>query len=157
MILGFGTRLTEGAPGYPQWRGRADPGRRWRDRRHEEFIGRVQARARLDSRGAAERATSAALATLAECIPAGPAESSPPSCRTRSPNAGEPRLPGRTITVFRPGTPRTRGTCPPPLNLSGVPDGATELVLLCEDLDAPPGRVVHWPVVGIEEAGFAPR
>ncbi|MFF5019711.1 rhodanese-like domain-containing protein [Streptomyces sp. NPDC001165] len=26
-------------------------------------------------------------------------------------NAGEPRLPGRTITVFRPGTPRTRGTC----------------------------------------------
>lgn len=45
----------------------------------------------------------------------------------------------------------------PPLNLSGVPDGATELVLLCEDLDAPPGRVVHWTVVGIEEAGFAPR
>jgi uncharacterized protein (DUF2267 family) len=37
--------------------------------RHDEFIGQVQARARLDSRGAAEAATRASLETLAERIP----------------------------------------------------------------------------------------
>ncbi|MBC2905798.1 YbhB/YbcL family Raf kinase inhibitor-like protein [Streptomyces sp. PSKA01] len=37
-----------------------------------------------------------------------------------------------------------------PLTWSGVPDGATELVLLCEDVDAPSGSVVHWAVVGID-------
>ncbi|WP_326600358.1 DUF2267 domain-containing protein [Streptomyces sp. NBC_01803] len=36
---------------------------------HDEFIGQVQARARLDSRGAAEAATRASLETLAERIP----------------------------------------------------------------------------------------
>ncbi|MFC9930913.1 YbhB/YbcL family Raf kinase inhibitor-like protein [Streptomyces sp. NPDC127190] len=38
----------------------------------------------------------------------------------------------------------------PPLAWSGVPDGATELVLLCEDPDAPSGTFVHWAVVGID-------
>lgn len=38
---------------------------------HDEFIGQVQNRAHLDSRGAAERATRATLETLAERIPAG--------------------------------------------------------------------------------------
>ncbi|MFG3496439.1 YbhB/YbcL family Raf kinase inhibitor-like protein [Streptomyces sp. NPDC047928] len=38
----------------------------------------------------------------------------------------------------------------PPLSWSGVPDDATELVLLCEDPDAPSGTFVHWAVVGIE-------
>lgn len=37
--------------------------------KHDEFIGQVQARARLDSRGAAESATRATLETLAERIP----------------------------------------------------------------------------------------
>ncbi|MDT0310560.1 DUF2267 domain-containing protein [Streptomyces sp. DSM 44917] len=41
---------------------------------HDEFIGQVQARARLDSRGAAETATRASLETLAERIPPGLAE-----------------------------------------------------------------------------------
>ncbi|GGL64634.1 hypothetical protein GCM10010129_05310 [Streptomyces fumigatiscleroticus] len=38
----------------------------------------------------------------------------------------------------------------PPLTWSGVPDDATELVLLCEDPDAPSGTFVHWTVVGID-------
>jgi uncharacterized protein (DUF2267 family) len=41
---------------------------------HDAFIGQVQARARLDSRGAAERATRASLETLAERVPASVAE-----------------------------------------------------------------------------------
>lgn len=40
---------------------------------HDELIGQVQARARLDSRGAAERATRAVLETLAERLPEGEA------------------------------------------------------------------------------------
>ncbi|ONK16009.1 DUF2267 domain-containing protein [Streptomyces sp. MP131-18] len=36
---------------------------------HDDFIGQVQARARLDSRGAAETATRASLETLAERVP----------------------------------------------------------------------------------------
>ncbi|RZB19681.1 YbhB/YbcL family Raf kinase inhibitor-like protein [Streptomyces sp. F001] len=38
----------------------------------------------------------------------------------------------------------------PPLTWSGVPDDAAELVLLCEDPDAPSGTFVHWAVVGID-------
>ena len=38
----------------------------------------------------------------------------------------------------------------PPLAWSGVPDDAVELVLLCEDPDAPSGSFVHWIVVGID-------
>lgn len=41
---------------------------------HDEFVGQVQARARLGSRGAAESATRASLETLAERIPADLAE-----------------------------------------------------------------------------------
>ncbi|MCH0565692.1 MULTISPECIES: YbhB/YbcL family Raf kinase inhibitor-like protein [unclassified Streptomyces] len=45
----------------------------------------------------------------------------------------------------------------PPLTWSGVPDGTAELVLLCEDPDAPSGTFVHWVVVGIDpRAGGAP-
>ncbi|SHF30071.1 DUF2267 domain-containing protein [Streptoalloteichus hindustanus] len=43
--------------------------------RHDEFIGQVQNRARLGSRGAAERVTRAALETLGERIPEGLCES----------------------------------------------------------------------------------
>lgn len=32
----------------------------------------------------------------------------------------------------------------PPLLWSGVPHRAAELVLVCEDLDSPGGRFVHW-------------
>jgi uncharacterized protein (DUF2267 family) len=41
---------------------------------HDEFIGQVQNRARLDSRGAAERATRATLETLGERLPDGVAD-----------------------------------------------------------------------------------
>ncbi|KOV97034.1 phosphatidylethanolamine-binding protein [Streptomyces sp. NRRL B-1140] len=50
----------------------------------------------------------------------------------------------------------------PPLSWSGVPDDAAELVLLCEDPDAPSGTFAHWVVVGIDphsggvEAGQVP-
>jgi Raf kinase inhibitor-like YbhB/YbcL family protein len=40
----------------------------------------------------------------------------------------------------------------PPLTWSGVPDGAAELLLLCEDPDAPSGTFVHWLVTGIDPA-----
>ncbi|MFP8907877.1 YbhB/YbcL family Raf kinase inhibitor-like protein [Streptomyces atacamensis] len=51
----------------------------------------------------------------------------------------------------------------PPLSWSGVPDGAAELLLLCEDPDAPTGTFLHWLVTGIDpacegvEAGGTPR
>ncbi|MGC9541301.1 YbhB/YbcL family Raf kinase inhibitor-like protein [Streptomyces sp. UG1] len=54
------------------------------------------------------------------------------------------------------------GNVSPPLTWSDVPDEAAELVLLCEDVDAPSGSVVHWTVVGIDpqsqgvEAGRTP-
>ncbi len=38
----------------------------------------------------------------------------------------------------------------PPLTWSGVPADTAELVLMCEDLDAPSGSFVHWLVTGIE-------
>ncbi|MFF8842070.1 YbhB/YbcL family Raf kinase inhibitor-like protein [Streptomyces sp. NPDC015127] len=43
----------------------------------------------------------------------------------------------------------------PPLTWSGVPDGAAELVLLCEDPDAPSGTFLHWLVTGIRPADGA--
>jgi len=42
--------------------------------KHDEFIGQVQQRARLDSRGAAEQATRATLETLGERLSKGAAE-----------------------------------------------------------------------------------
>jgi Raf kinase inhibitor-like YbhB/YbcL family protein len=38
----------------------------------------------------------------------------------------------------------------PPLTWSGAPDDAAELVLVCEDPDAPSGTFEHWVVVGID-------
>ena len=38
----------------------------------------------------------------------------------------------------------------PPLTWSGVPHEATELVLLCEDPDAPGTTFLHWLVTGID-------
>ncbi|WP_405594099.1 YbhB/YbcL family Raf kinase inhibitor-like protein [Streptomyces sp. NBC_01410] len=40
----------------------------------------------------------------------------------------------------------------PPLTWSRVPDGTAELVLLCEDPDAPSGTFVHWLVTRIDPA-----
>jgi len=40
----------------------------------------------------------------------------------------------------------------PPLHWSDVPEGTTELVLLCEDPDAPTGSFLHWLVTGIDPA-----
>lgn len=38
----------------------------------------------------------------------------------------------------------------PPLEWRGVPETARELVLLCEDPDAPGGTFTHWMVTGID-------
>lgn len=38
----------------------------------------------------------------------------------------------------------------PPLSWSGVPDGTAELLLLCEDPDAPTGTFLHWLVTGVD-------
>ena len=38
----------------------------------------------------------------------------------------------------------------PALEWSGVPEGAAELVLLCEDPDAPGGTFVHWVLAGLD-------
>ncbi|MFC4003214.1 YbhB/YbcL family Raf kinase inhibitor-like protein [Prauserella oleivorans] len=46
----------------------------------------------------------------------------------------------------------------PPLEWTHVPDGARELVLLCEDPDAPGGTFVHWVLTGIRpDATGAPE
>jgi Raf kinase inhibitor-like YbhB/YbcL family protein len=41
------------------------------------------------------------------------------------------------------------GDVSPPLEWSDVPDDAAELVLACEDPDAPAGSFVHWLLAGI--------
>ncbi|MBA9006791.1 MULTISPECIES: YbhB/YbcL family Raf kinase inhibitor-like protein [Thermomonospora] len=41
------------------------------------------------------------------------------------------------------------GDASPPLEWSNVPDETAELVLLCEDPDAPTGTFVHWLLAGI--------
>jgi Raf kinase inhibitor-like YbhB/YbcL family protein len=41
------------------------------------------------------------------------------------------------------------GNTSPPLEWSDVPAGAEELVLVCEDPDAPTGTFTHWVVTGI--------
>jgi Raf kinase inhibitor-like YbhB/YbcL family protein len=41
------------------------------------------------------------------------------------------------------------GNVSPPLQWSGIPDGTEELVLLCEDPDAPRGTFTHWVVTNI--------
>ena len=38
----------------------------------------------------------------------------------------------------------------PPLNWSEVPDEARELVLICEDIDAPIGTITHWVIYGMD-------
>lgn len=54
------------------------------------------------------------------------------------------------------------GDRPPPLAWTGAPDGTAELVLVCDDPDAPGGPFVHWLLAGIDpdiggsEAGRAP-
>jgi Raf kinase inhibitor-like YbhB/YbcL family protein len=47
---------------------------------------------------------------------------------------------------------RDRDNVSPALQWSGVPDGTAELVLLCEDPDAPSGTFLHWLVTGIDTA-----
>ncbi|TNY35790.1 YbhB/YbcL family Raf kinase inhibitor-like protein [Thermomonospora catenispora] len=41
------------------------------------------------------------------------------------------------------------GDVPPPLEWSNAPEEAAELVLLCEDPDAPVGTFAHWRPAGI--------
>jgi Raf kinase inhibitor-like YbhB/YbcL family protein len=47
---------------------------------------------------------------------------------------------------------RSGGNISPPLEWSDVPDGADQLVLLCEDPDAGPEPFLHWLVTGIDPA-----
>lgn len=55
-----------------------------------------------------------------------------------------------------------QGDVSPPLVWSGIPDDAVELVLVCEDPDAPGRGFVHWLLAGIPpgdgeiEAGTQP-
>jgi uncharacterized protein (DUF2267 family) len=59
---------------YGQWRAAHSPGNvrvEGADMQHDEFIGLVQNRACLSSRGDAERASGATLETLAERVPEG--------------------------------------------------------------------------------------
>ncbi len=49
------------------------------------------------------------------------------------------------------------GNVSPALQWSGVPDGTAELVLLCEDPDAPGGTFLHWLVTGIDPASTGVR
>jgi Raf kinase inhibitor-like YbhB/YbcL family protein len=44
---------------------------------------------------------------------------------------------------------RDAGNVSPELEWRAIPDGTAELVLLCEDPDAPDGPFVHWLVTGI--------
>lgn len=39
---------------------------------------------------------------------------------------------------------------PPELHWRGVPRNAAELILTCEDLDAPGGTLVHWVLWGLD-------
>jgi Raf kinase inhibitor-like YbhB/YbcL family protein len=41
------------------------------------------------------------------------------------------------------------GNISPPLEWGGIPHGTAELVLLCEDPDAPRGTFTHWVVTNI--------
>lgn len=68
------------------------------------------------------------------------------SIRLDSPAFGDhEEIPGRHT--------HTGGNVSPPLTWSGLPDGATELVLICEDPDAPSGSpFLHWLVTGIDPA-----
>lgn len=45
---------------------------------------------------------------------------------------------------------RQGGNISPPLEWSGVPEQARELVLVCADPDAPGGTFLHWLVSGID-------
>jgi Raf kinase inhibitor-like YbhB/YbcL family protein len=45
-----------------------------------------------------------------------------------------------------------RDNISPALQWSGVPAAASELLLLCEDPDAPGGPFLHWLVTGIDPA-----
>jgi Raf kinase inhibitor-like YbhB/YbcL family protein len=44
------------------------------------------------------------------------------------------------------------GNASPPLEWSGVPADAAELILLCDDPDARPQSFLHWLVTGIDPA-----
>lgn len=52
---------------------------------------------------------------------------------------------------------RESGDLSPQLRWSGVPGGCRELVLTCEDVDAPGGPFVHWMLAGLplERDGLA--
>jgi Raf kinase inhibitor-like YbhB/YbcL family protein len=41
------------------------------------------------------------------------------------------------------------GNVSPPLEWGGIPEGTAELVLLCEDPDAPSGSFTHWVVTNV--------
>jgi len=47
---------------------------------------------------------------------------------------------------------RLDGNVSPPLEWSQVPGDAVELLLVCEDPDAPGGTFLHWLVTGIDPA-----
>lgn len=113
--------------------------------------------------GTAGRALVAAVAVAVMAL-AGCGGSQPPEGPTG--NEADPSSPpegpgGLTVTseAFDNGESiPTRYTCDgaevsPPLEWSGVPDGAKELVLVVTDPDAPSGEFVHWVVGDLDPDG----
>lgn len=103
------------------------------------------------------------VAAVLVALVAGCGESQPPEGPTgnQADPASPPEGPAEltlTSEAFDDGeTIPTRYTCDgeevsPPLEWSGVPDGASELVLLMTDPDAPSGEFVHWVVGGLDPA-----
>lgn len=120
----------------------------------------TRATPRILPAGTAGRALVAAVAVAVMAL-AGCGDSQPPQGPTG--NEAEPTSPpegpgGLTVTseAFDDGDSiPTRYTCDgaevsPPLEWSGVPDGAAELVLVVTDPDAPNGEFVHWVVGGLD-------
>jgi len=117
---------------------------------------------RRSRRRAVPLVAAAALGLIAGCGSDGGASSTPavsvPGTST-APAASAPHA-AKKITVSSPafdagGTIPRRYTCDgenvsPPLDFSGVPGDAAELVVLVEDPDAPRGTFVHWVVWGID-------
>lgn len=137
---------------------------------HQYDVKRTRLRAEYDDHGVPDRHADAAAneelqaehpprrvgdpdraaGPLGERPPAGPAGREPAHVELRSPAFTDHDLmPDRFA--------HERDNVSPPLEWHDVPEGTTELALLCEDPDAPNGPFVHWLVTHIapDSAGVA--
>lgn len=129
---------------------------------HQYDVKRTRLRAEYDDRGAPDQHADAAAST--ELKKDQPARRVGDPDRAAGPKGERPRSggPGRepdhielrssafTDHEFMPDRfAYERDNVSPPLEWDGVPEGTTELALLCEDPDAPNGPFVHWVVTHI--------